>query len=123
MRILVTGSRDWQDEKAVRGALLDAARLSVTVPVVVHGGARGADVMAARAALEWGWETEGHLVTREDWTRYGRGAGPRRNVEMVRAGADVCLAFIRDHSPGAVHCADTARVAGIPVRLFTEGEG
>ncbi|MGH3753443.1 MAG: SLOG family protein [Pseudonocardiaceae bacterium] len=80
-------------------------------PIVVHGGARGADRLAGDIARGWGWTPEPHPA---DWARHGRSAGFRRNAEMVTLGADVCLAFILDASRGASHTAHLADTAGIP---------
>ena len=64
-RILVTGARDWDSPIAVRTALDLQGRLSRHAPnevIVVHGGARGADVMAHEGAKALGCQVEVHLA-------------------------------------------------------------
>ena len=119
-RILVTGSRTWDDILRLTGELRDevlGARMCGLRPVIVHGACpRGADMIAARWARGYDVAQEPHPA---EWSRHGKVAGYRRNAEMVALGADVCLAFIKDSSRGASHCADAAEKAGIPVRRFT----
>jgi hypothetical protein len=117
VRILVTGSRDWNDEAPVRAALTDATAGRPGPHVVVHGACpTGGDAIADRIAAELGLTVERHPAR---WRHYGRSAGYRRNAAMVAAGADVCLAFIRDSSPGASMTARLAEEARIPVRRIT----
>lgn len=115
MRILVTGSRDWTDWRALTDALIETGGSTMNPDVtVVHGGARGADMMADEIAETRGWLREPHPA---DWGRYGKAAGPIRNQEMVDAGADVCLAFYLPGLPckGTSDCDRRAVKAGIPV--------
>lgn len=118
-RILVTGSRTWDDILRMTSELRDevlAARMCGASPVIVHGACpRGADMIAARWARGYDVPQEPHPA---DWAAHGKTAGFRRNAAMAALGADVCLAFIKDGSPGATHCAEAAREAGIPVRYF-----
>jgi hypothetical protein len=107
-RVLVTGSRDWTDTTTIAAVL---RRWRTPGAVLVHGGARGADRIAAAIWRAWGLPTEQH---RADWDRHGNAAGYIRNQHMVTAGATVCLAFILDNSRGATHCAQIAETAGIP---------
>ena len=131
-RVLVTGSRTWDDGRTVWDALEDL-QWSPRTLVVVHGAApKGADEMADRWArvhgVGGGIVAEPHAA---DWDRYGKRAGFIRNAEMVSLGAELCLAFIapctnsscRNGKPhgshGATHCAALAEKAGIEVRRFT----
>jgi hypothetical protein len=125
-RILVTGSRSWDDPAAVHAALEAAYRNTRAAPVVVVHGAcpHGADEHARAWAVEM--IRQGRPVLEEPHPAYwrpggklDRAAGFRRNAEMVNLGANVCLAFIKDGSRGASHTADLAEKAGIPTRRFT----
>lgn len=123
MRILVTGSRDWLDFGMVESAIAGATSGTPTEAVVIVHGAcpTGADDMAVDVAISLGFGLEEHPA---DWTKYGRRAGPIRNAEMVVLGADLCIAFIKDGSPGATFTMELARNAGIPVevhRIWTPG--
>ena len=116
-RVLVTGSRDWIDEAPILRGLLDQIRPDGTTLTLVHGACRtGADRIAHRLATAMGWAVEAWPA---DWQRHGKGAGPRRNAAMVKAGADICLAYIKGGSPGATHCARLAEKAGIPTWRWT----
>ena len=120
MRILVTGSRDWTDGDAIESAMwhawTDAGSPPINSVTLVHGCARGADTIAASIARKIGMKVDEHPAA---WDTRGRAAGVIRNSEMVNAGADVCLAFIRNRSRGATHCANAAERAGIETRRFT----
>lgn len=112
MRIGVTISRDWDDHEAIVDSLLEAIRgISAHKVTLVHGASQ-MDYFIAGVAFMLGMELEAHPA---DWKRYGAGAGPKRNQEMVDAGADLWIAFIKDRSAGATDCAGKARIAGIPV--------
>lgn len=118
MRILVTISRDWDDYAAIEDALCAAANdshLSYPKITVVHGASQ-MDWFVAGVAYMLEMDTEAHPA---DWVTYGKAAGPKRNEKMVRKGADLCLAFIKNGSRGASHCAQMAEKGGIPVRRYT----
>jgi hypothetical protein len=121
-RILVTGSRDWDDDEQVWLALGDAVgaihRDDINREIViVHGDCpRGADAIADQWARRYGTTIERHPA---NWQINGKRAGFIRNDLMVNLGADLCLAFIRNGSRGASHTAALAEQAGIPTRRWT----
>lgn len=124
-RLLVTGSRHVRDYAFVAGRLdaLLAARPNVTV---VHGAARGVDLLAQRYADERGLAAEAYPA---EWAAYGRSAGPRRNAAMVAAmpGGPDCgaVAFRANRSPGTTDCVDRCLRAGLVTVVYdvTLGEG
>jgi SLOG family YspA-like protein len=112
-RILITGSRAWFDHAVIRQALC-----SVWHPdsILVSGACpSGADALGESCWQRWGGQVETHPA---QWRRFGRRAGFVRNAEMVRAGADLCLAFILNGSRGASHTANLALQAGITTWVF-----
>lgn len=141
-RLLVTGSRTWDNSIMVRSelyaasdALLERPSASSTPIIVVHGACRsGADAIAAAWCLERANLLPGYFGQEPhpaDWNQHGKRAGFIRNEHMVDLGADLVLAFVmpctvagcRNRKPhgthGAEHCARLAERAGIEVRRFT----
>jgi hypothetical protein len=88
VRLLIAGSRDWQDETPIRHAL------ERTRPTVfIHGAARGADSIAARLAYAMGIEVRSFPA---DWS-VGRAAGVVRNQRMLDEGQpDWVIGFADD---------------------------
>ncbi|OEU86133.1 hypothetical protein DB35_09955 [Streptomyces abyssalis] len=132
-RVLVTGSRSWEDGRqtadALREAWSEALQDGADSILVVHGACpHGADREAADWCLSNGVPDEPHPA---DWEKDGSDAGYIRNQRMVAAGADVCLVFIAPCASGkcrrpkphnshdANACAELAKDAGIPVRRWT----
>jgi hypothetical protein len=121
-RVLVTGSREWDDRHQLELAL-DAILGEHCPLMIVHGKCpTGADMMAAR------WvemaRRENINVTDDPhparWDLLGKAAGHARNQEMADAGADECVAFYKNGATnaGTSDCAERAGKAGIPVRKF-----
>lgn len=113
-RILITGSRSWTDAATIQHALV--FRIPWKRVTIVSGACpTGADRLCEEAAEMLGYTIERHPAR---WEVYGKAAGFRRNEEMVKLGADRCLAFIRNNSSGASHTARLAKRAGIPTRIW-----
>jgi len=124
-KIILTASRTWDRPDVVDQTLTILAEAAFKAgydEVVVRHGAcsRGGDVMAddwVRRHRFEGWSVRADRWP-ADWKQLGKRAGVARNAEMVRAGADVCLALIRSLSKGATDCAERAERAGIPVQVI-----
>ena len=93
LKVLVCGGRDFLDRSAVY-AELNKLKSEVGDLFIIQGGARGADYLAGRWAIE-----NGSAMAKIDanWLVYGKAAGPIRNTWMLELRPDLVLAF-----PGGV---------------------
>lgn len=110
--LIVTGSRDLHlvvHRTPVFRILTEAYRQH-QFTLVVEGGATGADTLAVQWARTMGLPVNTYMA---DWSLYGRSAGPRRNVQMLKdnPGA-VVYAFPLGKSIGTRHCIKTALSRG-----------
>jgi YspA, cpYpsA-related SLOG family len=114
-RVLITGSRDWDDPAEVWQVLDDLER-EHGVLLVIHGRCpTGADFHAHMWVARRQGRTEKGF--RPNWRLLGRAAGPARNTAMVTYGADECVAFFQPGAAnaGTLDCSSKAEAAGIPV--------
>lgn len=107
MKVLVTGGRDYADQRRVFSVLDD-----INPDFVIQGGARGAD-MHARA---WAKDKGKPCATFDaQWERLGKMAGGLRNAWMLEFGQpDLVLAF--PGGRGTENMKSQARDAGVEVR-------
>lgn len=115
-RVLVTGSRDHEDEWLVH-TMLDRFRGADPEVLVAHGAQRGAD----HFALTWANQ---HLQPRAEfppnWNKYGKAAGPIRNRQMLHTiQPDLVLAFPLKVSVGTRDMIDVAGSLGYVVKVIT----
>jgi len=112
-RILVSGSRGWTNKELIAAALPDSGDV-----LIIHGGARGADRIAARIARERGLARQVFLP---DWDKFGKKAGILRNIRMLDDGKPTeGMVFWDGKSRGAKHMLDLLRKAEIPTQLFVD---
>lgn len=126
MRVLVTGSRDWEGvQKEFQMQMILDTLLAFTDQIgtkltIIHGACpTGADQVADRWARRRDAEGVTVVTYPADWRVYGKAAGPRRNEVMVSTSrADMCLAFLRANSSGTLHTVALAREAGMPTYII-----
>jgi hypothetical protein len=111
VKVLVCGSRDWLDERAIYERL----RRFAIGTVLLHGDARGADRLAAGVGRLLGFVVRAFPA---DWDRHGKKAGILRNLAMLDEQPDLVLAFRVNGSRGTTHTIEAARRRGIPVEVY-----
>lgn len=107
MRVLVCGSRHFNDYKLLEKVLDD-----YPIVTIIEGEARGADTLARVYGEARGRDV---LAVPANWDKYGKRAGPIRNGEMLKLLPDLVIAFRGPNSRGTQNMIDQARKAGVEV--------
>jgi hypothetical protein len=111
MRILVCGGRDFTDARLLNRTL-DEQHARTPITLLIHGNARGADLLADEWAFSRLVETKRFQA---DWIRHKNSAGPIRNKQMLVEGKpDLVIAF--RGGAGTSDMMTQARHAGVEVR-------
>lgn len=134
LAVVVTGGRDYGVPGAGKSMAAALAERQVVLnaleeagpSVVLHGGAKGADAVAAYwcKAMRGVWVAEYPA----EWEKFGKIAGPKRNGQMcddlLKYKADgyriALLAF--PGGAGTASCVTHAERRGIPVWRYPEGK-
>ena len=103
MNIAIIGSRGFSNYELVKTTLE-----KYEAKLIVSGGAKGADTLGERWALENGIPTKIFLP---DWEKQGKSAGYIRNKDII-ANSDIVIAFWDGISKGTKHSIDIATNAG-----------
>lgn len=115
-RLMITGSRTWDDKEVIVHELLFIAKKYKNV-VLVSGHAAGADRLAEEVAVGLGWVIEIH---EPDWKSHGNSAGYKRNTTMLETGVQAVLAFHKDESRGTADAIKKAKERNVPTRVLIE---
>lgn len=104
MIVGVSGSRKFQDYDTIKQILdmYDITKMHV-------GDCAGVDALSIRYCRENNIQCE---IFRANWTKYGRGAGPIRNAELLR-GVEFLVAFPGPNSVGTFNCVRLAEINNI----------
>ena len=113
-RVVVAGSRNFNDYNLLSSELdkFLAGKKNVTI---ISGTARGADRMGEQYAAEHGYKIDQFPA---EWSKYHQGAGPIRNLEMVKT-ADAVVAFWDNQSTGTKNIIDCAKQENIPYKVIS----
>lgn len=111
MKVIIAGTRDFNDYHAVKSTV---SRTCWELTEVVSGGASGADALGEEYAMHNGIALK---IFKADWDKHGKAAGPIRNREMAQY-ADGLIAFWDGLSKGTMNMIQEARNAGLKVYIY-----
>jgi hypothetical protein len=117
VRVLITGSRDYEDTFQFNETL-DELLKSYDDPIIIAGGAKGADRLAKEYAH---MNYLRYLEFPANWPKYKKKAGTLRNLQMLDEGKPhLVIAFPLEGSIGTWHMVKIARERDVEVIVIGE---
>jgi hypothetical protein len=95
MKLAIIGSRSFDNYDLLNNEILS---LGIIISEVISGGAKGADNLAEKWAINNQIEL---TIIKPNWSLYGRGAGIKRNEKIIND-CDYCIAFWDGKSKGTL---------------------
>lgn len=129
MKVLISGDRRWGKWSSELKNYSDSAQVVLvsrviwSLPessIVIEGEARGADELSRIYAEERGLEVRKFPA---DWDKYGKRAGPVRNLQMLDDGRPDILIYFHDdlaNSKGTGHMVREAMKARVKVFRYDQ---
>ena len=114
-RVVISGSRNYNNYDEARGYIdfcISEIRKKFTL-IFVSGGCRGADKLGERYAAEKGFQFQEYPA---DWEKYGKSAGPKRNIQMAEVG-DYFICFPARDSMGTKLMIEYVTKLRKPIRI------
>lgn len=112
-KLVVAGGRDFSDYDLLK-CKLDRLLANKKDIVIVCGGAKGADALGEKYAMERGYIIQYFLA---DWDTHGKSAGYKRNKQMAM-NSDATVAFWDGKSKGTKHMIDLTKTYGNALRVI-----
>lgn len=106
MITIIAGSRNITNYKVLKETVQE---VSWDITKIISGGAKGVDQLGIQHAFK---NKIPFKVINADWNKYGRSAGPKRNIKMANE-ADALIALWDGKSKGTKHMIDVARENGL----------
>ena len=106
MKIAVIGSRDIEPQ--IEKIIKDIQKITQEKPIIISGGAKGADQQAKKAAQRMGWDYEEY---RPNYELYGKPATMIRNRQIIEQ-AEYILAYWNGQSKGTAQAIEYAKKKG-----------
>lgn len=114
-KVAISGSRNYPSGKSwlVQQCIAtEYRRCNGEILFLVGDCPTGVDSITKSFLETAGWDFKEFFA---DWEKYGKKAGPYRNMDMIDYGAELLIAFPENGSKGTRQCATYAKSLNIPV--------